>query len=171
MSELPDRMPEIRAEKPKSPWPGRIAVAAVVAAALYAGWRFGDDGARLAGRGASAFAQRLMLELKPVLAGAKDRLGPPPADPAAAQPGAAGLSAPKSPARRTAASARPKEAGVPFDQEMRPTLGGPVLLEDHSGGSYWSTPAGKIILVALGLAVFFGLFAWLRGSGRSKTFN
>lgn len=126
------------------------------------------------GQAARAVSRRLRAELRPVLAGV---LKEPEKDAAVGQPSADRLSAPTLPARQRSQTGDTgpgrkapllNDKGIAMDQEMRPAMDAPVLL-DRNEDSFVKTPIAKFIGVMLGLALFFCLWAWYRGDPNAKT--
>lgn len=121
---------------------------------------------------------RLQAELRPILKGAEKRLAEPASDPTLGQPSAADLAAPEGPARARRARAETagrkapllNDRGVAMEDELRPAIGGQVLLDEVKEPE-WKRQAGPLIGVCLGLGCFFMLIAYWRGSGRHKTLN
>lgn len=121
---------------------------------------------------------RLQAELRIVFMGAEKQLAQAQTDPAAGH-SAANLSTPQGPARtqlqRQTPTGQPKapmlrEGGIAMGDEMRPAIGGPVLLNEAPEPE-WKRQAGPLIGICLGLIAFMGAFGYWKGSGRNKTLN
>ena len=162
--------PEIRV---RSPWPGRLwrlTKLSMVCLVAWGVWRARGCWLPPTCALTRAFTDRLSAELAPVRRDLAARLAGPAPDASAGYVAASRLGAPDP--RLTAlprqGTAPPRRAyGAPDTQ--RP-VGQPLLLDDHTPVSEWAR-AKPIVIAAVCLAAFFGLWAWHRGSGRLKTFT
>lgn len=121
---------------------------------------------------------RLQAELRTVFLGAEKQLAQAQTDPSAGHT-AANLSTPVGPSRAQAQRHTPtgqpkapmlREGGIAMGDEMRPSMGGPVLLNEAAEPE-WKRQAGPLIGICLGLMAFMGALGYFKGLGRNKTLN
>ena len=158
---MTDEMPDIRV---RSPWPDRlrkVRKVLIYAIIITVGWKTQHLWGPPAKTVGLAFSHRLAAELVPVRQGLARKLAPAAGDASAGYVPASRLNTPvPRPVYRPAAGA---------DLAVRP-VGQPLLLDEHKQVSEFEQ-AKPIMMVGLVFAVFFGIWAYWKGSGRLKTFN